>query len=79
MNLVPFVSTHFIPLNREVDVTCGKIYKIIKWKEVCMNQRTYIEFEFVDDKKDIRKWDTLLWNVVDASYEANLEKILEWN
>ena len=67
--LTPGVSTHFrwIGLTGNV-MTTGKIYRILKWREK--------DYHFIDDRGGESVW--LGQNKVeDASYEINLEKILE--
>lgn len=71
--LIPCLSTHFKLIHiggyHSRDLTLGKIYKIEKWAW----GDTII---FKDDAGDLRHWTAYL-SQEDASYEYNLEKILE--
>ena len=68
-NLTPGVSTHFCWLGvTDYNLTPGKIYKISEWKDDCY---------FFSDDNGKRRGKCRQYDVEDASYEANLEKILE--
>lgn len=75
MKLIPFVSTHVKLLIKSRSYSAGKIYPIVKWYSVSGHNH----YEFIDDLGAIRQW--FCWDddpgVEDASFEGNLEKILE--
>ena len=71
MKLQPGISTHFQwMMENTKTLTKNRVYTIMEWKGDDA-------FCFLDDKGDLRRWDTTAQGIECNTFKTNLDKVLD--